>query len=755
MKKGLVVTIAAVCLFIVTGMLPQGSVSAEPEDSGYRQFDRQKITFENPSDAALKRRSASELPARYDMREQSYAQYIKVKNQKNTEMCWAFAVTTTAEITLLHQQSRTSSSIAPAEFSPVHLAYFLYNRQNDRLGNTGKDKNIAGYGRTYSEAGGNNLMTFQSLAGWTGLASEIKAPFGDALPDTLSAKLAYDNDYIIESAEFIGNDSMTATISEVKAAIYDHGAAAADIYMSSKYMNSDTGAYITNTQSSNHIVTIVGWDDNYSKDNFLSSSESGSSAGRPQNDGAWIVQNSFGSDWGDEGYFYVSYEDTSLSDPMVLTLAPADTYDYNYQYDGSSNIEAVKLETGEKAANVFTSPECPKTQYLRAVGFTGYNADSTSYKVDIYKSVKGTSSPVNGTKACDSFTVTTDNIGFNIFELPQAVKIAGGTRYSVVITAKSDTYIGAETSGDYDWVKFQAGTTRNQSYYYDTVQKTWIDFYNHGACARIKAFTTENKPINIADARATLSTLYYKCTGVQRRPVPVVRYNGKYLRNGTDYTLSYGTNKYPGYGYIYITGKGDYTGSLTKKFYISRVSGMSVKSYGTGTMTINWKKQDNVSGYKVYRYVSGAYKCIGSVKGADTTQYKVKNLSAGRGYSLKVRAYKTAAGKTYYGLCSSILYAPSKPAAASMTKLTSGTSHYVRAYWKQRTCTGYQVKIARNSGFTTGVRTYRITSYKTTSKKMTGLSKGKYYYVKVRAYKTYGGRTVYGSWSRSLKIKCR
>ena len=164
MKKGLVVTIAAVCLFIVTGMLPQGSVSAEPEDSGYRQFDRQKITFENPSDAALKRRSASELPARYDMREQSYAQYIKVKNQKNTEMCWAFADTTTAEITLLHQQSRTGSSVVPVEFSPVHLAYFLYNRQNDRLGNTGKDKNIAGYGRTYSEAGGNNLMTFQSLA---------------------------------------------------------------------------------------------------------------------------------------------------------------------------------------------------------------------------------------------------------------------------------------------------------------------------------------------------------------------------------------------------------------------------------------------------------------------------------------------------------------------------------------------------------------------------------------------------------------
>ena len=748
MKHKLAVLGAVVCLLLMAGVFPVNHSSAEPRDNGFRQFDTEHITFENPSESTtLKKRSFSVLPAKYDMREQGYAGYVRVKNQKDTNLCWAFAATTAAEISVTHEQAASGAAITPVEFSPVHLAYFIYNRQNDRLGNTGNDTNTSP--ESYSDAGGNSLISFQAMAGWTGLASERKAPFSGIAPVSLSAKLAYDNDYILESAEFIGNDDMTASISEVKRAIYEHGAAAADIYMSDTYLNGQTSAYKSIYKSANHIVTIVGWDDDYKKENFKSTSI----VRPPENDGAWIVQNSYGLDFGDNGYFYVSYEEPSLADPMVLTVVPASSYDYNYQYDGSVNIESINAESGEKVANVYTVPASSAVQYLSAVGFTTYETGSKIYDIAVYTDVKGTSSPVSGSKAC-SFSVTTDNQGFITFKLPQTVKLAAGTKYSIVVTMKSETAFGIETSQNYGWIRFRAGLNKYQSYYQPAGSK-WYDLYNYSACARIKGFTTEEKPINMSGATATLSTLYYKCTGEQRRAVPVVKYNGKYLKNGVDYTLSYGTNKYPGYGYIYITGKGDFTGKITKKFYISRVTGLKVSTYSTESLRLSWTRQSNVSGYRIYRYVSGEYKYIGRVVGEESTSYTVRNLYPGKAYSFRVCAYKTEGGNTYYGVKSDYLSAPTKPSKVSLTKLTTGTSHYVRAYWKQKTCTGYQVKIARNASFTSYAKVYNISSYNTLSKKITGLTPGKYYYVKVRAYKTYGGKTVYGSWSCSGKIKCR
>lgn len=752
MKHKLAVTAAVVCLLLMAGLMPDNSASAEPDDNGLRQFDTEHITIENPSEtSSLKKRSGSALPEKYDVREQSYAGYVKVKNQKNTNLCWAFAATTAAEISVLHEQASAGEVLTPVEFSPIHMAYFIYNRQNDRLGNTGKDTNTSPY--SYSDAGGNSLITFQSLAGWTGLVSEYKAPFSGSAPVSLPAVLAYDNDYILSDAEFIGNGDMVASIDEVKQAIYEHGAVAADIYMKeSLHMNPDTCAYksIFPHDDANHIVTIVGWDDSFSKENFKSTS----TISQPEEDGAWIVQNSYGEEFGDGGYFYVSYEEPSLGDPLVLSVVPASTYDYNYQYDGSVNIETAAARAGDKLANVYTVPSGTQAQYLKAVGFITYEADSRSYVIDIYTNVKGTASPVSGTKAC-SFTVTTDNQGFNTFSLPQTVKLAAGTKYSIVVTVNSEISFGIETSRNYSWIKFTAGNSPYQSYYYSSVNSRWLDLYSLAACARIKGFTTENRPISMSGAKVTLSTLYYKCTEEQIKPSPTVKYNGKYLKNGEDYTLSYGTNKYPGYGYIYITGKGDYTGTITTKFYISRVTGLKISKTGTGSLKLSWTGQPKVSGYRIYRYISGEYKYIGKVTGAGTTSYTVRNLSSGKGYRFKVKAYKTVGSKTYYGVESGALKAPTKPSKVSLKKLTTGSSHYVRVYWKKKTCTGYQVKIARSSDFKTSAKVYKVSSYKTLSKKISGLKAGKNYYVKVRAYKTYGDRTVYGSWSAAKNIRCR
>lgn len=315
-------------------------------------------------------------------------------------------------------------------------------------------------------------------------------------------------------------------------------------------------------------------------------------------------------------------------------------------------------------------------------------------------------------------------------------------------TKKSNTggsAITSATNKTYTPSTSKAGT----KYYYAIA--TDMD----GNTLKTPAYTVKVNPVSISEAKATLNTLYWRYTGSQRKPVPKVVLGSKTLVNGTDYTLSYGTNKYPGYGYIYITGKGNYTGKVTKTFYISRVSGVKSTAYGTDSIKLTWAKQSNVTGYKIYKYTSDGYKRVGVVKGSSNNVYTVKNLYSGRGYSFKVRAYKKVGDKIYNGLYSNYISAPTRPTKATMTKLTTGSSHYVKAYWKQKRCTGYQVKIARNSKFTSYDKVYNVKSYKQTSLKMLNRTKGKTYYVKVRAYKTYGGKTVYGSWSTYKKITCK
>ena len=101
----------------------------------------------------------------------------------------------------------------------------------------------------------------------------------------------------------------------VKTMLKAYGACAASYYHDNYYYNSSTGAYYKPYgTSSNHEITIVGWDDNYSKNNF--------GYYKPSSNGAWLVKNSWGTGWGNGGYFWISYEDS------VLKSMTAKFFDY-------------------------------------------------------------------------------------------------------------------------------------------------------------------------------------------------------------------------------------------------------------------------------------------------------------------------------------------------------------------------------------------------------------------------------------------
>ena len=128
--------------------------------------------------------------------------------------------------------------------------------------------------------------------------------------------------------------------------------------------------YHAEAHAIDHSVSLVGWNDNYPKTNF-------SDNGRmPENNGAWLCRNSWGPDCAENGYFWISYEDATLTNFCSFEAESLDNYDCIYQYDGAG----WNLGIGsEKVANVFTAESLEK---LRAVSF--YTNSNIDYLIEIY-----------------------------------------------------------------------------------------------------------------------------------------------------------------------------------------------------------------------------------------------------------------------------------------------------------------------------------------------------------------------------------
>ena len=178
-----------------------------------------------------------------------------------------------------------------------------------------------------------------------------------------------------------------------KYALQNYGAVDISIYadngMSSSsnsiYWNQATKAYYyTGTASTNHVVTLVGWDDNYAASNFRTT---------PPGNGAFIVKNSWGTGWGNAGYFYISYYDFKLGYAHVFRMPEANiNYSRSYLYDPFGQIGALGYgATTALGANVFTAAA---TEALSAVAFYTTTVGA-SYEVSIYTGVSG--APSTGT----------------------------------------------------------------------------------------------------------------------------------------------------------------------------------------------------------------------------------------------------------------------------------------------------------------------------------------------------------------------
>lgn len=331
-----------------------------------------------------------ELPKHYDMRE--LERVTPVRDQGLYGTCWAFASLAALETTLTPQENLM--------FSPDHMS--LCNSFS--LG---------------QNEGGEYTMAIAYMASWQGPVYESDDPYGDGKtnPDLKARKH-------LEEAQILAPKDYVA----IKEAIYKYGAVETSIYTQMKtanswsgYYNRERATYYYNQEATcNHDIIIVGWDDDFPKEYFTIT---------PENDGAFICKNSWGTEFGEDGYFYVSYEDANIGTTNVVytKLGDANNFDNIYQSDLLGWRGQLGYEKDQAYfANVYWAGE---DEELAAVSFYATDVDTT-YQVYVVPEFEDEDS-LNDRKlvAEGSF----EQAGYYTVRLDEAVKLKDNQKFAVVV----------------------------------------------------------------------------------------------------------------------------------------------------------------------------------------------------------------------------------------------------------------------------------------------------------------------------------
>lgn len=331
-----------------------------------------------------------ELPKHYDMRE--LERVTPVRDQGLYGTCWAFASLAALETTLTPQENLM--------FSPDHMS--LCNSFS--LG---------------QNEGGEYTMAIAYMASWQGPVYESDDPYGDGKtnPDLKARKH-------LEEAQILAPKDYVA----IKEAIYKYGAVETSIYTQMKtanswsgYYNRERATYYYNQEATcNHDIIIVGWDDDFPKEYFTIT---------PENDGAFICKNSWGTEFGEDGYFYVSYEDANIGTTNVVytKLGDANNFDNIYQSDLLGWRGQLGYEKDQAYfANVYRAGE---DEELAAVSFYATDVDTT-YQVYVVPEFEDADS-LNDRKlvAEGSF----EQAGYYTVRLDEAVKLKDNQKFAVVV----------------------------------------------------------------------------------------------------------------------------------------------------------------------------------------------------------------------------------------------------------------------------------------------------------------------------------
>ena len=705
---------------------------------------------------------AISYPAKFDPRS---SLGLAVRNQKPSNMCWAYTLATNLEISFL----RAGAGLF--DLSEEHLAYFFAHRTDDPLGNTPNDRNNVGH--SYRE-GGNQTLATLFLSSWSGMALESEVPYETNADHTLdsnqtpAASTAYHTAAYLENAAF-----STYSVNNIKELITEYGSVSLSFGMYDSYYNPYTYAYsYPNSAGVNHAVTLIGWDDSFSKNNF--NEVCGVSA-----DGAWIARNSWGDSWGDGGYFYISYENKSNYNIVAAEAITSPKYKNNYFYDGSCALSKLKLYPSgsgkiSSVANVFEAKAGNgKGEAIGEVVLETYT-DGGNYGIQIYTNLEDKDDPTSGTPAYSTpVQFYQEHAGISTVSVPE-VSLLGGTLYSVVVTNMGSGTVEylCETNSSYDWVSFQADLKEKQSFCYHE-KNGWTDFAktSPSACARIKAHTRTldsalavGKPSSLkgtVKAYNEVTLTWETVSGATGYQIYRKAGSGKYTKVGTvswDKTSFSDKNVVTGTSYTYrirayamVNGTANYSGyssAVTVKPVLS-VPKVSVSVSPGGYNTVKWTKTAGATGYLVYRKSGKSWTKLKTVKGAVT--YEDAQISSNTVYEYMVRAYRTVNKKVIkssYKSSGKYKSAPARQAVSSVTNVKTG----LKLRWKaQKKCDGYYIYRKTGSGSYKRVKTLKKGSSSSWTDRKT--VKGKKYRYRIMAYvKEPDGTVIKGRYRTSSAV---
>ncbi len=350
------------------------------------------------------------IPTKYDLR--NHGKVTPIRNQFDTGACWAFASLGALESALLPKETW--------DFSEDHLSL--------------------GHGYNLSQAkGGNYMIALSYLTRWSGPVLEKDDPFNDKKTNAQAPVIKH-----LQEAQFIPSKDYAG----IKVAIMGHAGVQSSMHVSdltftanTDYYNPTTASYYYNgNKTINHDVVLIGWDDNYPKENFNI---------EPRRNGAFLAKNSYGTAFGKEGYFYISYEDIQIGTQNIVytRIDNVDNYDKIYQADWLGFVGQIGY--GEETAYFSNVYETQGPEELKAVSF--YATDETStYEIYVVDNYENTESFFDmrlikrGSKTYGGY-YTVD------FETP--IPVDG--RYAVIVkitTPNSEYPVAAEFKKENSWI---------------------------------------------------------------------------------------------------------------------------------------------------------------------------------------------------------------------------------------------------------------------------------------------------------------